>query len=305
MSCAGRRRGASRSRSRWWSSTRSSRATARPSSSAGRTLPWSGQFDITLEALVYGGVLGLRILAIFGTAVFLTAAVDADELLRGAAPRLAALGRHRGARHAPVRRAAPRRARGSPTRSAACPAAAPRGSPCCTRSRPARSTARPTSPPRSRCAASASPAGPPRMPRPWSRHDFAFAASRRRAVRDRRSACSRARGREFDAYPRLWRRSTPRDPDRDRRARRRARSRRSPTAAGSGDEPSLRRSRRSDAIAIPARTCRRCDGVSLTVEPGELVLLAGGSGSGKSTLLRAACGLVPHFHGGTFAGTRA
>ena len=33
------------------------------------------------------------------------------------------------------------------------------------------------------------------------------------------------------------------------------------------------------------------------------MLLAGGSGSGKSTLLRAAAGLVPHFHGGTFAGT--
>jgi energy-coupling factor transport system ATP-binding protein len=42
--------------------------------------------------------------------------------------------------------------------------------------------------------------------------------------------------------------------------------------------------------------------VSLAVEPGELVLLAGASGSGKSTLLRAAAGLVPHFHGGVFAG---
>ena len=45
------------------------------------------------------------------------------------------------------------------------------------------------------------------------------------------------------------------------------------------------------------------DGVSLVVEPGELVLVAGGSGSGKSTLLRAAAGLVPHFHGGTFGGS--
>jgi energy-coupling factor transport system ATP-binding protein len=43
--------------------------------------------------------------------------------------------------------------------------------------------------------------------------------------------------------------------------------------------------------------------VSLQIEPGELCLLAGRSGHGKSTLLRAACGLVPHFHGGRFAGT--
>jgi energy-coupling factor transport system ATP-binding protein len=42
--------------------------------------------------------------------------------------------------------------------------------------------------------------------------------------------------------------------------------------------------------------------VSLAVEPGEFVVLAGLSASGKSTLLRAACGLVPHFHGGVFAG---
>jgi energy-coupling factor transport system ATP-binding protein len=42
--------------------------------------------------------------------------------------------------------------------------------------------------------------------------------------------------------------------------------------------------------------------VSLEIEPGELVVLAGASGSGKSTLLRAANGLVPHFHGGTISG---
>jgi energy-coupling factor transport system ATP-binding protein len=44
-----------------------------------------------------------------------------------------------------------------------------------------------------------------------------------------------------------------------------------------------------------------CD-VSVTLAAGEFVLLAGRSASGKSTLLRAACGLVPHFHGGEIEG---
>jgi energy-coupling factor transporter ATP-binding protein EcfA2 len=43
--------------------------------------------------------------------------------------------------------------------------------------------------------------------------------------------------------------------------------------------------------------------VSLTLAPGELALLAGRSACGKSTLLRAACGLVPHFHGGEIEGS--
>jgi energy-coupling factor transport system ATP-binding protein len=44
------------------------------------------------------------------------------------------------------------------------------------------------------------------------------------------------------------------------------------------------------------------DRVSLEIGPGEFCVLAGLSGSGKSSLLRAACGLVPNFHGGRFSG---
>lgn len=44
-------------------------------------------------------------------------------------------------------------------------------------------------------------------------------------------------------------------------------------------------------------------GIDLELEPGSFTVVAGGSGSGKSTLLRAACGLVPHFHGGDVEGS--
>jgi energy-coupling factor transporter ATP-binding protein EcfA2 len=55
----------------------------------------------------------------------------------------------------------------------------------------------------------------------------------------------------------------------------------------------------------PAAREEALAGVSFEVAPGEFVLLAGRSASGKSTLLQAACGLVPHFHGGEIEGTVA
>jgi len=56
------------------------------------------------------------------------------------------------------------------------------------------------------------------------------------------------------------------------------------------------------SYAYPRAAARALEDVSLEVAPGEFVLLAGRSASGKSTLLKAACGLVPHFHGGEVEG---
>lgn len=46
-------------------------------------LPVLGQMDITLEAVAYSAILGLRFLIVIGCAGLLAAAVDPDDLLRG------------------------------------------------------------------------------------------------------------------------------------------------------------------------------------------------------------------------------
>ncbi len=56
------------------------------------------------------------------------------------------------------------------------------------------------------------------------------------------------------------------------------------------------------SYSYPRAPKRALEDISLEVAPGEFVLLAGRSASGKSTLLKAACGLVPHFHGGEVEG---
>ena len=70
--------------------------------------------------------------------------------------------------------------------------------------------------------------------------------------------------------------------------------------------PPPRRARARDRGAhlhLPARRRGRPSPTSRSSSrPGEFALLAGRSACGKSTLLRAACGLVPHFHGGEIEG---
>jgi energy-coupling factor transport system permease protein len=142
----------------------------------GPDLPWRGQVDITWEALAYGGILGLRMLAIFLSSTFLATAVDADELLRGfrraslrsgltaaLAVRLWPVLARDGRRLADAQRCLPD---GGASRVAVLRAVT------------AGALDRATD-----VAATLEVRGfglglrPPRMPRPWSRHDIAFAAS--------------------------------------------------------------------------------------------------------------------------------
>jgi energy-coupling factor transport system permease protein len=142
----------------------------------GPDLPWRGPLDVTWEALAYGGVLGLRMLAIFGSATFLGAAVDGDELLRGL--RRASL--RSGVTAALAVRLGPVLARDA-QRLADAQKCLPDGGAsrvAVLRAVTAGALDRATD-----VAATLEVRGfgvarrPPRMPRPWSRHDLAFAAS--------------------------------------------------------------------------------------------------------------------------------
>ena len=59
----------------------------------------------------------------------------------------------------------------------------------------------------------------------------------------------------------------------------------------------------SATITYPGATQPALANVDLAIGEGELVLVVGQTGSGKTTLLRAINGLVPHFTGGTLAGS--
>ncbi len=138
----------------------------------------------------------------------------------------------------------------------------------------------------------------PRLSRPWSRHDLAFAASAA-AILALALLASIGGVASFTAYPlvhapislgsvRALRSACARDPP--------------PVRRSPGDRAMNVLSFRDVTYHYPDAGPPALDDVSFEVAAGEFCLLAGLSGHGKSTLLRAACGLVPHFHGGCFAG---
>ena len=140
---------------------------------------------------------------------------------------------------------------------------------------------------------------PPRMRAPWSRHDLGFAAAAcglvALAVGGRLAGVA-----SFGAYPLAARRLGRRHVGARGRARARAADPVPRPPGGRAGERPLARA--AQLFATRTRPLPALDDVTLRVEEGELIVLAGRSGSGKSTLLRLASGLVPHVHGGRASG---
>ena len=149
----------------------------------------------------------------------------------------------------------------------------------------------------------ASAGRPPRYATAWSRHDVRVAACA--AAIALTAVVTRVAGAgAFDAYPSLEVGGEPgrRGGDRAAAAVRARAVRRRPRAPGGGACLSPCFAPRAFGYRYPGAAQDALADLTLALEPGSFTLVVGESGSGKSTLLRAACGLVPHFHGGDARG---
>jgi len=170
----------------------------------GGTVPVIGRLDVTAEALVYGGVLGLRAMAIFASAALLAAAVDPDEVLRAVRRRslrggvTAALATHLipvlardGRRLADAQRAL---TGGPPTTAARLSVVRAVAAGALDRATDVAATLE--------VRGFGSGPRPPRRPRPVSRHDLAFGASAL-AITALAVAAWLGGWDAFEAYPRI------------------------------------------------------------------------------------------------------
>ena len=171
------------------------------------TLPPFGPIDVTLEALAYGGILGLRALAVIACFALHSAAVDPDELLRV----FRRLGFRSALTAALATRMVPVLARDVRRIHAAQRS---RGAGGASRIGVVRAVAAGSLDRATDVAATLEVRGyaiagrPPRVPRPWSRHDLAFAGA---AVALAALGIATAAGgwEGFSAYPRLAAPATP------------------------------------------------------------------------------------------------
>ena len=169
-------------------------------------LPPFGEVDLTVEALVYGGLIGLRLVAVVAAFALFTAAVDPDEILRlfrrvsfrsalaaSLAVRLVPVLARDGRRLAEAQRCRARPAEGNRARVAVLRAVA---SGALDRALDVAATLE------VRGYATAGRAPGRRAVRPWSRHDLAFAAAACALVALTVGARVTGTGR-FDPYPLL------------------------------------------------------------------------------------------------------